>query len=323
MAIGPILGRRNVMAAGFVFLATLPFHANPYLLFVGNLAMLYIVLTVGLNLLIGYTGMLAFQNAALFGVGAYGCAILRVTLGLPYWFSLPAGGLIAMIVGILVALPALRLTGLYLALATVAFAQFALWVFLHWYAVTGGPAGIQMPAVDFGALTSTAEYGLYYLTMAIMVAVVALTWNLVRSRIGRAFVAIRESEVAAEALAIDLTRYKTIAYAISAFYAGIAGGLFAAMLGIVVPESYDLFQVIAQFAMVVVGGIGSVWGAVIGAVGLVWIQEVLREFKEFQEIAFGGMILLTVLFLRGGAMSLIKRHIKGWDEPLRRIPRKR
>lgn len=318
-----LLSRRNVMAAGLVYFVTLPFYANPYLLFVGNLAMVYIVLSVGLNLLIGYTGMLAFQNAALFGVGAYGCAVLRVTLGWPYWLSLPAGALIAMIVGVLVALPALRLTGLYLALATVAFAQFTLWVFLHWYPVTGGPAGIQMHPVDFGVLSSVAEQGLYYLTLVIALTVVLLTWNLVRSRIGRAFVAIRESEVAAEALAIDLTRYKTIAYAISALYAGLAGGLFAALLGIIVPESYDLFQVIAQFAMVVVGGIGSIWGAVIGAVGLVWIQEALRAFKELQEIAFGGMILLTVLFLPGGAMSLIKRRFKGWDEPLRRTPRKR
>ena len=317
------LRRRNVVAAGLLGFLVLPALADEYLLFVGNLALIYMILTVGLNILIGYTGMLAFMNGALFGVGAYASGLLRLELGWPFWLALPAGAMVAMAVGVVIALPALRLTGLYLALATVAFAQFALWVFLHWVPVTRGPAGFQLPKLEFGAAAPNPEIGLYYLTLALAVVVVALSWNLVRSRIGRAFVAIRESEVAAESLSIDLFRYKTIAYAVSALFAGLAGGLFAPLLGIVVPESYDLFQVIIQFAMVVVGGIGSIWGAVFGAIALVWIQEVLRAFKELQEIAFGGLILLTVIFLPGGLISLLKRFVPGWEEPFERSGRRR
>jgi branched-chain amino acid transport system permease protein len=310
---------RNIMLAGLVALIVLPAFANNYILFVGNLTLIYIVLTVGLNLLIGYTGLLAFVNGALFGVGAYATAILRLDIGLPYFLAIPVGALFTMIIGVVVALPALRLAGLYLALATIAFAQFVLWVLLHWDRVTRGPSGIQVPQIDYAPFTASFEHGHYYVCLAVVVAVVWLTTNLLRSRFGRAFVAIRESEIAAESLAIDLTHYKTLAYAVSALFAGLAGGLFAPLLGIVVPESYDIFQVIVQFAMVTVGGLGSVGGAVIGAIGLVWLQEALRAFKDLQEIAFGGMILLTVLFMPGGAASLLKRWLPAWREPLRRI----
>lgn len=309
---------RNLGLVVLAALALLPAFANNYLLFVGNLTLIYVILTVGLNLLIGYTGLLAFMNGSLFGVGAYATAILRLDLGLSYGLAIPAGALITMAIGVLVALPALRLAGLYLALATVAFAQFILWVLLHWDRVTRGPSGIQVPQIDYWTLSSF-EIAHYYVTLAVVVAIVWLTVNLLRSRYGRAFVAIRESEVAAESNGIDLTRYKTLAYAASALYAGLAGGLFAPLLGIVVPESFDLSQVIVQFAMVTVGGLGSVAGAVIGAIGLVWLQEALRAFKELQEVAFGGMILLTILFLPGGAAAMLKRHLPAWREPLRRF----
>jgi branched-chain amino acid transport system permease protein len=214
-------------------------------------------------------------------------------------------------------MPALRLSGLYLALASISFAQFVGWVFSHWDAVTGGPTGVRVAAVQY-FVPGSWEIPHYYVSLALAVLVVVITSNILRSRIGRAFIAVRESEVAAESLAIDLTQVKTFAYGLSAFFAGLAGGLFAPLLTLVVPESYDLFQVIVQFAMVVVGGLGSIAGAIIGAVGLIWVQEVLRATKELQEIAFGGMILLTVLFLPSGAAGLIRRWLPSWREPLRR-----
>ena len=244
--------------------------------------------------------------------------MLRVDLGLPYGWRFPAGALIAMVIGVLVALPALRLSG------PVPRARHRRVRAVHALGVPELGArdarrlGIRVPQIDYGALGSF-ELAHYYVTLAIAAAVVWLTVNLLRSRYGRAFVAIRESEVAAECNGIDLARYKTLAYAVSALYAGLAGGLFAPLLGIVVPESFDLSQVIVQFAMVTVGGLGSVAGAVIGAIGLVWLQEALRAFKELQEVAFGGMILLTILFLPGGAAAMLKRHLRAWREPLRRM----
>ena len=310
-----------------VGLAALPWIGSAlggsYLLYLINMAVIAVIVALGMNLLLGCAGLISLGHAAFVAVGAYTAAVLANQLDFPFWMTVTLSGAVTGLVGIVVGLPALRIKGLYLGLATLAFQFIADHVIVHAESVTGGPNGLSVPPPALGAFAFDTYLRFFYIAAPLALLLGLAMANLQRSRIGRAFVAIRESEVAAEALAIDLTRYKTIAYAISALYAGVAGGLFAAMLGIVVPESYDLFQVIAQFAMVVVGGIGSVWGAVIGAVGLIWVQEALRAFKEFQEIAFGGMILLTVLFLRGGAMSLIKRHIKGWDEPLRRIPRKR
>lgn len=250
------VGRPTVLLAGLAVFALLPSVFNPYQLFAANLALIYIMLAVGLNFLIGYGGQLAFAHGALFGIGAYGAGLLRFDGGWPYWLSLPAGALIAMIVGVVIALPALRLRGLYLALATVAFAQFALWVFIHWDSLTYGNAGFVIEPVDFSMFGVSNTVGLYYLTLLLAVVSVLLAYNIVRSRVGRALIAIRESEVAAEALAIDVTVYKTVAYGLSALYAGLAGGLSMALLGVVVPEAFNLFEVVLHFCMVIVGGLG-------------------------------------------------------------------
>jgi branched-chain amino acid transport system permease protein len=312
----------RLVAVCFLFAALLPLISNRYTLFVGNAMLIQIILAVGLNLLVGYSGLLAFVNGALFGVGAYAVALLCSAWHVPYWLALPVAGLVSLAIGVAVALPAIRLSGLYLALASIAFAQFALWAFMHWDAVTGGPSGLKMAPVDFGPFAPSSELGQYYLSLIAAIAIFWLTRNLLHSRIGRAFVAIRENETAAESLSIDLTRTKTLAYGLSALYAGIAGALFAPLLGLVVPESYDLFQVVFQFAMIVVGGLGSLTGSVLGAALMVWLQEGLRAFKDLQEIAFGGLILLTVLFLPGGIAGLLRARF-GWREPLRRIVRTR
>ncbi len=318
-----LLARRNIVAVGIIVFAILPTFANAYIVFVANLALMYILLSVGLNMLLGYAGQLAFPNAALFGVGAYTSGLLRLEFDLPYWITLPAGAAFATLIGLAIALPALRLRGLYLALATIAFAQAALWVFGHWNSVTYGGAGFRVPPMDFSPLPIDPPTGIYYLSLIIVLVAVPLGWNIVRSRIGRAWVALRESEVAAETLGIDLTRYKAYAYVVSGLYAGTAGALFSALLGIVTPESFDLFQVIVHFCMVIVGGIGSLWGGVLGAVILVGLLEVLRTFRDLQEIAFGGLLLFTVLVVPGGAIAMIKRYLPGWNEPLRRIGKKR
>jgi len=214
-----------------------------------------------------------------------------------------------------VALPALRLSGLYLALVTLAFAQFTQWLMLNWERVTFGAGGFKVPPLTFGSLQPAL--GLYYLSLLLCGLLVAGAWNTVRSGIGRALVAVRDSEVAAEALAIDLARYKAIAFSLSALYAGVAGGLYSAILSFVAPEGFDLFQMVVQFSMVVVGGLGSVWGSVLGAGLLVGLQEALRAFKGGQEIAFGLVLMGCIVFLPDGIISLVKRRARGWEEPLR------
>lgn len=311
-----LLGCRSLLIVLFLGLALLPIGANPYWLFVGNLILIYIVLALGLNLLIGFAGHLAFANAAMFGIGAYAVGLLQVRLGFPYWLALPSGGLIAMLLGTTMAFPALRLSGIYLAMATLGFAQFTQWVFLNWETVTYGAGGFRVPPVDFSRLALPSKLGIYYLSWVIAVSLVAFAWNAMRSRIGRAFVAMRDGEIAAEALGVNLLRYKALAFALSGVYAGMAGGLFTGLLNYVAPETFDLFQMIIHKAMVIVGGIGSITGSVIGATLLVLLLEALRAFKSTQEIAFGTILLVFVVFCPGGLVSICRRYLPHWEEPL-------
>ena len=299
----------------FAILAFLPGVTNPYILFVANLIFVYTILSLGLNILVGFAGQFALANAAMFGIGAYTTGLLQVHLGISYWLALPGGAILAALAGTLIALPALRISGLYLALATLAFAHFTQWVFLQWEGVTFGAGGFHVPAVDFSWLGLESEIGVYYLSWLVSLGLLIFSWLSLRSRIGRAFVAIRDSEVAAQTLGVDLLKYKTLAFSLSGFFAGIAGGLYCAMLNFVAPEGYDLYQVVLQKAMVVLGGLGSVVGSVLGAVFLVIANEVLREFKSTQEIAFGAVLLVTVLFMPRGIASQIKRWLPGWEEP--------
>ncbi len=305
------------MFAGVAVIAAVPLVLSPYYVFVANLALIYIILAIGLNIVLGYTGQLAFSNGAIFGIGAYGTGLLQLHLGFPYWLALPAGALIATVTGILIALPAMRLRGHYLALATIAFAQFTVWVFVHWDGLTHGPSGFVVKAVDFSPLPMTPPTGLLYLSLVVVVACVVIASNILRSPVGRAFVAIRESEHAAAALSIHLARYKMFAYGISALYAGIAGGLFVGVVGAVVPDQFSLFQIVLQFCMVFVGGIGSLWGSVVGAVLIIGTQELLRDLHQFQEFAFGLLLLVVILFFPNGIVGLLKGRIAGWAEPLR------
>jgi branched-chain amino acid transport system permease protein len=315
-----LLGNRAFVIVLFAALALLPAAANQYTVYVGNLMMLYIILAVGLNLLVGFAGQLAFANAAMYGIGAYGTALLQVKAGWPYWMAAPSGALMAMGIGTLLAFPALRLSGIYLALATLAFAQATQWVLLHWEKVTFGAGGFPVPEPDFSALGISAGYGIYYVSWLVTVALLLFAWRVVRSRIGRAFVAMRDREIAAQALGVDLLTYKALAFALSGFYAGTAGALYCAVLNYVSPEGFDLFQMILHKAMVVVGGMGSIVGAVLGAALLVYLLEVLREFKATQEIVFGALLLGFVLFQPRGVVEFLKRHVPGWDEALHWAP---
>jgi branched-chain amino acid transport system permease protein len=310
-------GRRNVLLALLAVAVVVPLVANVYYLFVMNLIVIYVILAIGLNVLVGYAGQLAFANAAMFGIGAYGTGLMQVHLGWPFWLAFPAGALISCLVGLAISLPALRMSGLYLALSTLAFAQFAQWVFLHWESVTFGAGGFKTPALSFAPLPVEKPAGVYYLSLALAVLLFLFARNVVSSRVGRAFVAVRDGEVAAQSLGIDLLRYKALAFALSGLYAGIGGGLYSALLNFVAPEGFDLFQMILQKSMIVVGGLGSVAGAVLGAAMVVVLLEALREVKGAQELVFGALLVMFVLFLRGGLVSVIKRHVRGWEEPLR------
>jgi len=315
-------GSRQFLALLFLGLAIIPWVANPYILYVANLALLYIILALGLNMLVGYAGQFALANAAMFGIGAYGTGLLEVRLGLPYLLAAPGGAVLAMLIGTAITFPALRLSGIYLALSTLAFAMFSQWVLLHWNSVTYGGGGFRVPNLDLSPLPIGPDLGIYYLSWVVTLVLVVLAWSLVRSRIGRAFVAIRDGEIAAQSLGIDLLRYKALAFALSGFYAGVAGALYTPLLGYISPEGFDLFQMIIQKSMIVVGGMGSILGSVIGATVMVAVLELLREFKSTQEIVFGSILIAFVLFRPRGIVTLLRR-LPGWEEPLSSFDRRR
>jgi len=306
-----------VVLAGAVAFALVPVLLNQYYVYIANTALIYILLAVGLNIVLGFTGQLVFANGVLFGIGAYATGLLMIDAHLPFWLAMPAGTAIATLIGVLVGTACTEVARLVPRAATMAFAQFALWVFIHWDSVTRGVSGFVIPPRDYAPLPVNAPIGTYYVSFAIVIVAVWLAVNLVHSRIGRAFVAIRESERAAEALAIDVRRYKLLAYFVSALYAGVAGSLFASVVGAVVPDQFNLFQIVLQFCMVLVGGIGLIWGSVLGAVAIVALLELLRGLKELQEVGFGLLLLITILFMPGGAGSFLAKHVTGWSEDLR------
>jgi branched-chain amino acid transport system permease protein len=316
MTLPVLVGNRSFLALLFGALLALPAFANPYTLFVGNLMLLYIILALGLNILVGFAGLLAFANAAIYGIGAYGTALLQVHLGWSFWAAAPVGAVLAMLIGTLLAFPALRLSGIFLALATLAFAQATQWVLWHWQSVTFGAGGFRVPPPDFGWIPVKQDYGIYFVSWAVTLGLLLFTWRIMRSRIGRAFVAMRDGEIAAQSLGIDLLTYKAMAFALSSFYAGVAGALYSGLLGFVSPEAFDLFQMIIQKAMIVVGGLGSVVGSVLGAALLVYVMEVLREFKSTQEIVFGALLIAFMVFQPHGLVVFMKRWLPGWEEPL-------
>jgi branched-chain amino acid transport system permease protein len=300
---------------GFFFIIPL-LGINQFHLYVATLVLIYIILTLGLNVLVGYAGQLAFASAAMFGIGAYVAGLLIKHLGISYWLAAPSGVIAAMAVGTVLALPALRLSGIYLALATLAFAQCTLWVMMHWISVTYGASGFTIGSVSFWPLPINSDHGMYYLCWICCVALLLLARNLIQSRIGRAFVALRDHEIAAQSLGIHLLKYKALAFALSGFYAGVAGVLFAGLLTFIGPESFGLQQMVLQLAAMVMGGTATVAGSVLGGFLIVFIQELVREFKFSIEIAFGALLALFVIVRPAGIIDLIRLVRPNWREKL-------
>ena len=244
--------------------------------------MIYAILALGLNILIGYAGQFAFANAALFGIGAYCYGLLVVKLGAPFGLAVLGGAVGALLVGALIAIPALRLQGVYLALVTLSFAQFTHWVLTHWDDVTYGAGGFRVPPFNFTLLGIAPPIVLFSLTWLTTLVAFLCCWNVIHSRYGRAFAAVRDGETAAQSLGINLALYKGLAFGISGLLAGIAGAFHAATLNFVAPESFDLSQMVLQFTMVLLGGLGSLVGSLIGAACLMLMMEITRGARDLQ-----------------------------------------
>jgi branched-chain amino acid transport system permease protein len=280
---------------------------HEYYLSIINLSLIAIVGALGLNILVGYTGQISVGHAAFMSVGAYTAANLAVNLGLPFWITLPAGGLMAALVGAIVGIPSLRIRGLYLAIATLAGQLIIEWIINHTPAISGGAqASIQVPRPALWGYELRSQGQLYFFLLFFAALAIVATLNLVRSRIGRAFVAIRDQDIAAEIIGINIYRYKLLSFAISSFYAGVCGVLYTYYLGIANYEQFQIVVSIDYLAMIIIGGLGSVLGSILGAIFVTMLPIVLRLAMEplaglfFSPGEMSSVIASTRLVLFGG-----------------------
>jgi branched-chain amino acid transport system permease protein len=291
---------RALPVLGVCVVLLLPHVLASSWLFIANLALIYAVAAVGLNIILGFSGQFSLAHAAFYALGAYTTALLTIKLGAPFWVSLPAGALTATVIGALVAIPALRLGGLFLAMATFAFNQTVEWILLQWVSLTSGPDGLPVPRPRLGTFVFASDVSLYYLALVVASALVVAASRITRSRIGRTLMAVRDSPVAARSLGVDVERYRIVSFVLSAFYAGVAGGLYANVVQFLFPAMSGLLQVTLFLLIVIIGGLGSVAGAVWGAVVLTGVSEVMRSFKAVQEVVYGVLLVLFIVFMPHG-----------------------
>jgi branched-chain amino acid transport system permease protein len=300
----------NAFPPFFLSLLGMSFVTDAYSQYLINLMLVHIVIAQGLNLILGFAGMFAFAHGAFMGIGAYTSALLVTKLDVPFLLALPAAGVVAALVGCAIGIPAIRVSGLYLAMVTVGFSEIVQWGLRHWKPVTGGADGITVPAVVFFGVEFRSDFHTFWIIVTVAILMTVLAQGIIRSRLGRAFVAIRDGEIAAQCSGVNIARTKVFAFAISAFYAGIGGSLFSLTQHYINPENFNLYQTIMQFCMVIVGGAASLAGPFIGAAILTWLPEILRNAQALQEIGFGLLLILFVIFLpRGLAGFLITKGI--------------
>jgi branched-chain amino acid transport system permease protein len=312
-------------------LLLLPLAVGNYSLSLATAAMVAVVGAVGLNLLTGMTGLISVGQSGFLAIGAYTNALLLADAKWPIWASLPASGLVAGVLSLLVGIPSLRLKGLYLAITTLAFAFIVNHVILYAEHLTHGPNGVFLPAVRLFGFDVSRDRPLYYLVLAVTVAVVLVVLNIKRTRIGRAFLAIRDHDIAARVMGIDLVRYKLLAFAISSVLVGIAGALISLQIRFVNVDVFGLILSIEALAIIILGGLGSTAGAILGAVFLSLLPEAIRigfelfgntqstlyttYVYEIRGVAYGVVIVLFLRFKPDGLIGLwrdIRRYWSNW-----------
>ncbi|MFB3885607.1 MAG: branched-chain amino acid ABC transporter permease [Thermodesulfobacteriota bacterium] len=310
---GTDFGRLWMGIGLFLLFAVIPSVSSHYLLYIINHIGIAAIAAIGLNLLIGYTGQISLGHGAFFGVGAYAAGILATAVGLPFWLSIPGAGVITALVGIIFGIPSIRLKHLYLTIATLAGQFIIQYLLVNWESLTKGAQGIFLPKATFFGFNLKTDRAFFYV---IFICFVGLTWmavNLIRTRYGRAFIAIRDNDRAAEGMGIPIFKYKLLSFAVSSFYAGFAGGLAAYYIGSITPEPYTLLLSVEYIAMIIIGGLGSIPGAVFGAIFITALNELLSHATEFfmnigslskvalqiaplREFIFGLAIVLFIIF---------------------------
>jgi branched-chain amino acid transport system permease protein len=275
-------------------LAALPWVAPDHVIFLVTLIALYAIGVMGQNLLIGYTGQISFGQAGFLAIGAFTFGHLRIW-GAPFLVALAVAGAVAALAGVVVGFPSLRLKGPYLSIATLGFGVAVYQIFVNWEVLSGGRSGLAIAKLK-PLLGLTTTQTVYYTYVLLLAAFTLATYNLVSSYVGRAFVAIRDSDIAAEVNGVNLTRYKLLAFAISSFYTGVHGALYAQVLGHIEPQIFNIGESLTLFVAVIIGGVASVEGSILGAAFVLLVPKVLSEFREMVPVVYGVAILVVLIF---------------------------
>ena len=301
----------TVTALSFVLLIWPLLVTNPYHLGLSNLIAIHVLVVLGLNLFIGYTGQISLGHAAFFAIGAYGSAIGTVTFGLPAWPVLFLVALAAAFIALAVGLPALNLRGHYLAMATLGFNVVIYTVLVQWDTVTGGPSGFAgIPPLSIGAWVFDSELPIHYLVWTFATIFLLLSLNLVRSGVGRGLAALSEDETAAAALGVDIRKSKVKVFILSAVLAALAGSLFAHCYAFVSPDSFNIFVSIDFVIMVVVGGMGSIWGTLFGAALITLLPEWIETLDTYKDMVHGLILVVILLFLPQGFVTGLTEMVR-------------
>ena len=300
---------RRVFLLFLALVAALPALASGFWMDVANRVLIAVIAATGLNILTGFTGQISLGNAAFLAVGAYATGVLSSRWGLPFPVVIPLAGLAAAAAGMVFGVPSLRLKGLYLAVATLA-AHFVIeFAITHWESVTGGVNGMSVPAATLGGLSLKGDRPLYYLILPVTVGLLLFARNLFRTKVGKAFVAIRDQDISAEVMGVHVFKYKLLSFGVSSFYVGVAGALLAYQARTISPENFPITMAIDFLGMIIIGGMGSLLGSIYGAVFITLLPELLRllvaplssHFPElttlFASLKMGVFGLAIVLFL--------------------------
>lgn len=312
---------RNWMIAFALSIFTLPFWGSDYLLAMACIVGIHVIASLGLNLTTGNAGLISLSHGAFLGVGCYTVAWLA-RHGIPFFIALPAAGFVAAFLGIIVGLPSLRVKGLYLAIATLAAHFILTFIFREWDSVTGGVSGTSIPRARLFGFELIGDRRNFYLIFVCAFAMAIVARNLARTHIGRAFVAVRDRDISAEILGVNLLRTKLTAFAVGAFYAGVAGGLLGYFYGNITPDYFVLTLAVFYLAAVIVGGLGTVLGSVLGAVFMTFVPEGLRLGAQISsqwfpniaglllpmgQVVFGLLIIVFLIFEPHGLAAIWAR----------------
>jgi branched-chain amino acid transport system permease protein len=308
-----ILGNLLILA-GLIYL---PWTVkNPYFLHIIIISGIFVLLASSLNLITGYTGRLNLGHAAFYGIGAYSSTLLVMKLGISVWLAMPLAGLITVFFGILIGIPCLKLKGSYLAITTLAFGEITRLAMMNLVTLTNGPLGIRgipsPPPIIFwnSALISfESKTSYYYLLLALCLVCLLIIKRLLNSQIGKTFLAIREDEVRAGTVGIDTTQIKIMNFALGAFFAGIAGSFYAHYVRFISPDSFTLNETFTILTMVVVGGLGTFYGPIVGGVIFTFLPEFLRAIAEYRMMIYGLMMSVAIIFMPEGIIGILQSWI--------------